>query len=54
MNDLGHVIPATTASAKVEEAYQNYKSNGGDIHQPVKPTQVAADPDPIETVKEGN
>lgn len=54
MDDLGKTISQSAASAKVEAAYQNYKNNiGGDIHQPIKPTQVAADPDPIETVKDG-
>lgn len=48
MDDLGKTISEGAASAKVESAYQNYKNNiGGDIHRPIEPTEVAADPDPV-------
>lgn len=46
MQNLGKSISTETAGAKVEAAYQSYKSNGGDVHKDIASTPAAADPDP--------
>lgn len=46
MQNLGKSISTETAEAKVEAAYQSYKSNGGDVHKDIASTPAAADPDP--------